>query len=110
MGSAVTDRAESDTFRETGYGLVFGALAEKEDTMAFHSINGWYFERMEDGGVRITKTDQRPDHRGELIVGVELPAETWCSAVASVSAKGENADTFAGATQLHDGQGYSPSV
>lgn len=75
--------------------------------MAFHAMNGWHFERMEDGGVRITKTDQRPDHRGEVVAGVELPAETWCSAVASVSAKGENHTTyFDGAVRLHDGRGY----
>ena len=69
--------------------------------MAFHSIYGWYFERMENGGVRIRKMDERHDHQDEIILAVELPADTWASAVASVSAEGETSETFNAARALH---------
>ena len=62
----------------------------------FHARDGWYFKRTEAGGVRITVVTSPT--RFET---VDLDADTWASAVASVSARGENAETFAAAGQLH---------
>jgi hypothetical protein len=58
----------------------------------FHAKEGWYFERLEDGGVRVTFSNYH----------VDLDANTWASAVASVSAMGENAETFEAALEWHN--------
>lgn len=59
--------------------------------MAFHAKEGWYFERTEDGGVHLVSPD----------ADVILDANTWCSAVASVTARGETGPTFNEAQSLH---------
>lgn len=64
---------------------------------SFHGRDGWYFERLEDGSVRIEKRDgERVAHH------VELDAGTWASVVASVSRAGEHAGTFQMAQWVHD--------
>jgi hypothetical protein len=62
----------------------------------FHARDGWYFQRAEDGGVLITAVTSETQRQV-----VKLDAATWASAVASVSARGENAETFAEAGRLH---------
>lgn len=66
---------------------------------AFHALEGFFFERLEDGAVRIScwSTPNGSDRVGL----VDIPADTWCSAVASVSAEGETAGTWTDAVQLH---------
>lgn len=59
----------------------------------YNAREGWTFERTDNGDVRITG-------RGEAVV---LDSDTWQSAVASVSADGENGETFSMAERLHMG-------
>ena len=59
----------------------------------FHAKDGWYFERMEDGSVRISAAVQRST---ETLV---VDAATWASIVAAVSATGGTSETFYAALQ-----------
>jgi len=63
---------------------------------AFHWRDGWYFSRTESGDVMI---EPGTDH--EVIV----PAAEWASIVASVTPKGDTAETYGDAVRLHDGHG-----
>jgi hypothetical protein len=68
----------------------------------FHSRDGWYFKRLENGSVWIRKTvtptvDSAVEH--ELLI----PANEWASIVAAVSASGDTAGTYAAASILHAG-------
>lgn len=75
--------------------------------MAFHAHSGWFFERRDDGSVRVTKRVGVLNHREEamplfgVIDSVEFDRSTWASIVASVSAAGESAETFEEALNLH---------
>ncbi len=60
----------------------------------FHARDGWFFKRLEEGKVEIRWA------AGSII----FDKDTWASIVASVSAKGENADTFEQALALHEGR------
>ena len=65
-----------------------------------HAKDGWYFKRHEDGSVEITaKRGQKNKPRAQVV----LTAAEWASAITSVSAKGETAETFAKALALHEG-------
>lgn len=66
--------------------------------MAFHHQNGFCFERRPDGSVRIFKL-----RAGDNFVEWEhvLDGDSWCSAIASVSAKGGDGETFNAARELH---------
>lgn len=66
----------------------------------FHSKQDLYFERDDDGNVVIRKV-----HRNRVLFEVTLDTNTWGSAVASVSARGENAETFNEAVQFHRREG-----
>lgn len=73
----------------------------------FHAHDGWHFERLKDGSVRVTR-EETQDYKGQPLLNgsVELETvvfdpDTWASIVASVSKKGENGDTFARASRLH---------
>ncbi|MDO9333788.1 MAG: hypothetical protein Q7T57_04625 [Dehalococcoidales bacterium] len=70
----------------------------KEVKMAFHWKDGWYFERLENGAVRIFHIPP-----GEKIADtdIEIDANSWASIVASVTHSGENAATFGLAQNLH---------
>ena len=57
----------------------------------FHAKEGWYFGRVEDGGVHIVSPNEE----------VRLDADTWASAVASVSSRGDCAEAFQEAQRLH---------
>lgn len=57
----------------------------------FHSKNGWCFERLPTGSVRIDSPNS----------SVVLDANTWASAVASVSKEGEDRASFDAALALH---------
>lgn len=58
----------------------------------FHAKDGWYFGRTEEGGVHIVSPNEE----------IRLDADTWASAVASVSAKGDIAEAFQEAKKLHN--------
>lgn len=64
----------------------------------FHSKNGLFFERDADGNVVIRKVA----FVGNRVMSkVTLDENTWASAVASVCAKGEDANTFHKALNFH---------
>ena len=67
---------------------------ERGDMSKFHAKDGWFFERLTDGAVKITT---------EAFCDITLDADTWASAVASVSAAGDMAETFKLAVNLHMG-------
>jgi len=54
----------------------------------FHARDGWYFERQDDGSVKISAAVDRCTE--QLI----LPAAEWASVVAAVSAEGETAQSY----------------
>lgn len=65
----------------------------------YHASDGLYFRRLRNGGVEIQATGRRL---------VELTANTWASAVASVSARGETGDTYRAALLFHGMDGDEP--
>lgn len=64
----------------------------------FHSINGFFWRREEDGSVAILQGNDFGDAE-ELVT---FDSNTWASIVASVSSRGENAVTFDAAVRLHN--------
>jgi hypothetical protein len=69
----------------------------------FHALNGWYFERMENGDVHLTREAPGAGSCNEDQV---IPSDTWCSIIAHVSALGETAETFSSARIFHSGRGH----
>lgn len=71
--------------------------------VGFHARDGWFVRREEGGGVHLYLVP--PPHVGhrapEVAAEVHLDRVTWASVVATVSAAGETADTFARARRLH---------
>jgi hypothetical protein len=61
----------------------------------FHAKDGWYFERQEDGSVKISAA---VDRCTEVIV---LAASEWPSVVAAVSAQGETSESYQAAVLVH---------
>jgi hypothetical protein len=77
----------------------------KEGIMVYgrhHWRCGVYFQRQEseEGTVEITLPVDQPDTNNPVTV-LSIPAAEWASIVAAVSAKGENADTYRRAVELH---------
>jgi len=64
----------------------------------FHAKEGWYFERITDGGVRVLI---QPHEYTPPTQTVEFDADTWASIVAAVSARGESREVWAEALALH---------
>ncbi len=67
------------------------------DTTGFQAGGGWYFKRVEDGQVKVRINN--PAMCGMMT----FDKDTWASIVASVSAEGENGDTFRQAEHFHAG-------
>jgi hypothetical protein len=78
----------------------------------FHAKDGWFFERLEDGSVRIVKTDDGREPWGDPTwVSTErtsnvqqeaiLPPETWASVIASLSPDREQNGSYDLALLLH---------
>ncbi len=67
--------------------------------MSFHAKEGWTFERTEHGEVHLVSPG----------ADVILDADTWSSAVAAVSAPGENRQTWDAAMRLHRGHVHEDS-
>lgn len=76
--------------------------------MAFHWQNGWYFERLDDGSVRIYHQDpvsKRTAGEGEFAeydTCIDIHMDSWASIVASVCARGETGETWREALQFHN--------
>lgn len=69
--------------------------------MAFHSKDGWYWERTTDGSVRTTW--RRAD--GTVVAEHVIDASGWASIVSSVSAGGEVDGRFYAAGDFHASHG-----
>lgn len=70
------------------------------ESPGFHAHSGWYFRREPDGSVRITAPDSIGPGAHQTVV---LDPDTWASAVASVSASGDDGATFRAAERFHAG-------
>ena len=64
----------------------------------YHAGDGWHFKRQGDGSVRVRAPDSAGPGASQTI---GLSAPVWASAVASVCARGETAETFAEALAAH---------
>ncbi len=73
-------------------------LAENEARTrgAFHWKDGWYFKRLPDGSVNVMFYDRRYIHPD-----LTIDADSWASIVASVSARGETADSWQAIREFH---------
>lgn len=73
----------------------------------FHSRDGLHFERRENGSVAVTVEVSGTDANGRAFSWprefILLDADTWASVVASVSAYGENGESFRAAENFHGG-------
>jgi hypothetical protein len=78
--------------------------------MPFHWKDNWYFERREDGSVRIYHEDSGSipsiplddDDYPEYDVCLDIDKDSWASIIASVSERGETAETFKEAGEFHN--------
>jgi hypothetical protein len=78
----------------------------------FHSRDGFYFERLEDGTVRVSlclhglantgRADQAPV--AVVVRSVDLPENEWASVVASVSSLGDTGENWQRARDFHFGE------
>ena len=75
---------------------------DKKFYLEFHLREGFYFRRLENGDVNIFVTET-PRHDSAILREIVIPENEWASVVASVSAKGENADTWQQARDFHSG-------
>ena len=79
--------------------------------MTFHWSDGWFFSRQPDGSVtmehRVYENDR--NELGERMyhydVKVNIPADEWCSIIASVSAGGEVDYRWYAARDFHNSKG-----
>ena len=67
----------------------------------FHAHDGWYFERQDDGSVKISAA---VDRSSEVII---LTAAEWASVITSVSTLGETSETYQAAVRLHGAGPYA---
>ncbi len=70
---------------------------------AFHSKEGWWFDRLPNGDVGVTLTGLTINPY-VIDAQVVFDPNTWASIVAFVSATGDNAETWGRARRLHNGQ------
>lgn len=66
----------------------------------FHAKEGWFFERVDNGDVRIMLIPA--GFGGQPQQKVQLSSDTWASIVATVSAKGETSESWRAAKDFHD--------
>lgn len=73
----------------------------------FHWRDGWFFKRMDDGSVRISKLAVRVDSIGGKHDKIEahgtIPPAEWASIVCSVSKGGETRERWLAQQAFHDG-------
>lgn len=70
----------------------------------FHLRDGFFFERVADGGVRIVYTRPGKRFRGSVTAETTVPENEWASVLAFVSAPGENIETWQTARRFHAGR------
>jgi hypothetical protein len=66
----------------------------------FHAHSGWYFRR-DHGGHVVIEVAESDREDAPLRMAAVFDPDTWASAVASVSAAGETAETWHAARDLH---------
>jgi len=67
----------------------------------FHAKNGLFFQRDEDGNVIVRKVETDNLRGTRVMFKATLEPNTWASVMASVCARGEDANTFQEADQFH---------
>lgn len=74
---------------------------------AFHAHDGWFFERLANGDVRVTRrAGAHPE--GKILNEFVAEKDEWASIVASVSAGGEEHGRFYAAQRFHAGTDPEP--
>ena len=85
----------------------------------FHLRNGFFFQRLDDGSVRIRYAQPVIDELGNpapsvgggyfqaIIAQVTVPENEWASVLASVSAAGETSETWQAARDYHASGGVA---
>jgi len=70
----------------------------------FHTNRGLYFDRLEDGSVRVIKREHDDQGRetGEELFAITLDANSWASVIASMSKRGEDSGGFERAKTFHE--------
>lgn len=66
----------------------------------FHLTDGWYFERLPEGKVRILKRESAHD-KAPIVAEVVVDGPGWCSIIASMSAEGETSHKYDEAVEFH---------
>lgn len=69
----------------------------------FHYTDGWYFERLEEGTVRIYHNNKGAFGATEEDQVLDIDPASWASIVASVSKLGETSETYQRAIAYHQG-------
>jgi hypothetical protein len=68
----------------------------------YHESNGLFFDRLQNGSVRIIKTtDGKDPNEGNILFQQDIPENTWASAVCSVSRLGETVERWNAARDFH---------
>lgn len=74
----------------------------------FHWKDGWFFWRQPDGSVSFEHRvyGSEKNELGELMYTIDakdnIPPDSWCSIIASVSINGETSETFQSARKFHN--------
>lgn len=67
----------------------------------FHNRDGWYYLRLADGHVRITKYADGGRDGAPIVTEIIIPPNEWASIVCSVSAAGETGERWNVALDFH---------
>lgn len=70
--------------------LVKDGIIRDEDETGFHSQDGLFFRRMDDGSVRVTLMEYTSGLDPRRVFQTLLPSSSWASVIASMSLRGEN--------------------
>jgi hypothetical protein len=68
----------------------------------FHLQDGLHFERLQDGSVRVAKTDG--SQGGPVEWEMTVDAGSWASVVADICKQGETAETHKAALEFHNAE------
>ena len=66
----------------------------------FHVEDGLFFERLDDGAVRIQKREG-PLVGDKVLMDVIVSVDSWCSVVAHMGAKGDVGDRHDAVREMH---------
>lgn len=82
-------------------------MEERQAFGTMHVKDGWNFQRVDDGAVRIYKTDPNgpSDQEASLLAEITIPGNEWESVIAAVSAHGDSARGFSIAQAFHRAAG-----